>query len=127
MNAADLLVLPSVAEAFGLVLIEAMACGLPVIAADAHGPAEFVAPGTGWLVPPDDEDALAEALLTAATDTKERHARGARAYSHSRASYGWPVIAPAIASLYNELSREQRARAHQRDGACGRWQDLDSA
>ena len=109
LNAADLLVLPSVAEAFGLVLIEAMACGLPVIAADAHGPAEIIAPGTGWLVPPDDEDALAEALLTAATDTNERHARGARAYSHSRASYGWPVIAPAIASLYDELSRKERA------------------
>ncbi len=109
LNAADLLVLPSVAEAFGLVLIEAMACGLPVIAADAHGPAEIIAPGTGWLVPPDDEDALAEALLTAATDTNERHARGARAYSHSRASYGWPVIAPAIASLYNELSRKEHA------------------
>jgi glycosyltransferase involved in cell wall biosynthesis len=94
---------------FGLVLIEAMACGLPVIAADAHGPAEIIAPGTGWLVPPDDEDALAEALLAAATDTKERHARGARAYSHSRASYGWPVIAAAIASLYNELARKERA------------------
>jgi glycosyltransferase involved in cell wall biosynthesis len=108
LNAADLLVLPSVAEAFGLVLIEAMACGLPVIAADAHGPAEIVAPGTGWLIPPDDEDALAEALLTAATDAKQRQARGATAYSHSRASYGWPVIAAAVASLYNEISPRYR-------------------
>jgi glycosyltransferase involved in cell wall biosynthesis len=109
LNAADLLVLPSIAEAFGLVLIEAMACGLPVIAADAHGPPEIVAPGTGWLVPPDSEDALADALLTAATDPKERQARGARAYCHSRASYAWPVIAAAVASLYDELSPQTRA------------------
>jgi glycosyltransferase involved in cell wall biosynthesis len=109
LNAADLLVLPSVAEAFGLVLIEAMACGLPVIAADAHGPAEIVAPGTGWLVAPDDEHALAQVLLTAATDANERQARGARAYSHSRTSYGWPVITAVVASLYNELSPEQPA------------------
>ena len=56
LNAGDLLVLPSVAEAFGLALIEAMACGLPVIACNAHGPAEIVRDGeSGWLVTPDDE------------------------------------------------------------------------
>ena len=63
LNAADVLVLPSVAEAFGLVLVEAMACGLPVIACAAHGPAAIVADRkSGWLVPPDDEDALVDAL-----------------------------------------------------------------
>jgi len=103
LNAADLLVLPSVAEAFGLVLVEAMACGLPVIAAEAHGPAEIVAAGTGWLVPPDDEDALTDALVTAASDAEERRRRGARAYRHSHTHYGWPVIAARIAALYAEL------------------------
>jgi glycosyltransferase involved in cell wall biosynthesis len=105
LNAADLLVLPSVAEAFGLVLVEAMACGLPVIAADAHGPAQLVAPGTGWLVPADDQDALAETLLAAASDSQERQRRGNRAHQHSRTSYGWPLIAARIVNLYDELTR----------------------
>jgi glycosyltransferase involved in cell wall biosynthesis len=53
LNAADVLVLPSVAEAFGLALVEAMACGLPVIACNTHGPAAIVRAGeSGWLVPP---------------------------------------------------------------------------
>jgi glycosyltransferase involved in cell wall biosynthesis len=104
LNAADLLVLPSVAEAFGLVLVEAMACGLPVIAAQTPGPTEIVAAGTGWLIPPDDEEALADALVTAASDAEERQRRGARAYHHSHTHYGWPLIAARIAALYTELA-----------------------
>jgi glycosyltransferase involved in cell wall biosynthesis len=103
LNAADLLVLPSVGEAFGLVLVEAMACGLPVVACAAHGPAAIVADGkTGWLVPPDDEDALTDALVAAASDRKERRARGERSYAESR-HYGVPAIARCLASLYEEL------------------------
>ncbi len=104
LNAADLLVLPSVAEAFGLVLVEAMACGLPVLAADAHGPAQIVAPGTGWLVPADDQHALTEALLRAASDPQQRRQRGERAHRHSRSNYGWPMIAARIADIYDQVS-----------------------
>jgi glycosyltransferase involved in cell wall biosynthesis len=103
LNAADALVLPSVAEAFGLVLIEAMACGLPVIAARAHGPAAIVADGrTGWLVPPDDEGALVEALVTTASDPGERRRRGEHALAESR-RYGWPVLARRFADLYEDV------------------------
>jgi glycosyltransferase involved in cell wall biosynthesis len=103
LNAADVLVLPSAAEAFGLALVEAMACGLPVIACRTHGPAEIVADGrTGWLIPPDDEDALVDALYTAADNQEERRARGRRAQIDSR-QYGWAQIAPRFASLYEEL------------------------
>jgi glycosyltransferase involved in cell wall biosynthesis len=104
LNAADLLVLPSVAEAFGLVLVEAMACGLPVIAADAHGPAEIVAPGTGWLVPADDQQALTETLVAAASDAGEGARRGVRACRPSRSEYGWPVIAARIVEIYEQLA-----------------------
>ena len=107
--------LPSVAEAFGLVLVEAMACGLPVIAADAHGPAQLVIAGTGWLVPPDDQNALAETLLAAASDAQERKRRGNRAHEHSRTSYGWPLIAARTVDIYDQLvgraGKHQAARA----------------
>ncbi len=66
-RAADFLVLPSVsrAEAFGIVLIEAQACGLPVIASDLPGVRTVVRAGeTGWLVSPDDPSALLQTLTT---------------------------------------------------------------
>ena len=96
--------LPSVAEAFGLVLVEAMACGLPVIAADAHGPAQLVAPGSGWLVPADDQNALAKTLLAVASDPQERQRRGDRAHRHGRASYGWPLIVARLVDIYDQLA-----------------------
>lgn len=104
-NAADLLVLPSVAEAFGLVLVEAMACGLPVIATNGHGPAEIVADGSGWLVERDDERSLAFALLAAATDPAERQRRGECALAHSRARFGWSRVAADIAALFAQIAR----------------------
>jgi glycosyltransferase involved in cell wall biosynthesis len=104
LNAADLLVLPSVREQFGLVLIEAMACGLPVVAVDAHGPAGIVEPGrTGWLVPPDDQAALAEALVQAVNRPAERARRGAAARHAVRARYSLAGVAAAVAAAYDEL------------------------
>jgi glycosyltransferase involved in cell wall biosynthesis len=104
LNAADVLVLPSVAEAFGLALVEAMACALPVIACASHGPAEIVHDGeSGWLVPPDDEHALAAALIEAATQPGERHRRGQHALSDARERFGWTAIAAQIAALYDDV------------------------
>ncbi len=105
LNAADLLVLPSVREQFGQVLVEAMACGLPVVAVDAYGPAEIVRDGeTGWLVPPDDEEALADALVEAVNDDDERRRRGEAAYADARARYSWPALARDVAAVYDGVA-----------------------
>ena len=118
LNAADVLVLPSVAEAFGLALIEAMACGLPVIACASHGPAEIVRDGeNGWLVPADNEHALATALIEAATQPGERRRRGQHGATEARQRYGWATVASHIAALYQQVVAEhesERANALQR-------------
>ena len=101
LNAADLLVLPSVAEQFGQVLVEAMACGLPVVAVDAHGPATIVEPGrTGWLVPPDDLQGLAAALVAAVGDPAGRARLGQAAWRASRARYSLEAMVDGVAGVY---------------------------
>jgi glycosyltransferase involved in cell wall biosynthesis len=112
LNAADLLVLPSVREQFGQVLVEAMACGLPVVAVDAYGPAEIVDDGrTGWLVPPDDEDALVEAIVEAASDPDERERRGDAACEEARSKYAWPSLARGVAQVYDDVRDGREASA----------------
>lgn len=65
--ALDLFVMPSRAEAWGLAALEALAYGIPVVASNVGGLREIVEPGVnGWLVPPDDAEALASAIQRAA-------------------------------------------------------------
>jgi D-inositol-3-phosphate glycosyltransferase len=107
LNAADVLVAPSVDEPFGQVYLEAMACGLPVIATPTGGPRSFVntAPGhpNGWLVDADDEAALAAALVEVVNDAKERRVRGEAAYEQIRGAYAWDTVATRVASLYEGM------------------------
>jgi glycosyltransferase involved in cell wall biosynthesis len=105
LQAADALVLPSVREQFGQVLVEAMACRVPCVAVNRFGPAGIVRDGeTGWLVEPDDVDALAGALAAAANDAEERRRRGALALIDAEERYSWPALAGQLADV---LARAQ--------------------
>ena len=74
---ADIFCLPSLQEGFGIVFLEAMAAGLPIVAARAGAVPEVVPDGeVGWLVPPADPPALAEALLTLMRDPVMRRRMG---------------------------------------------------
>jgi glycosyltransferase involved in cell wall biosynthesis len=66
LQAADVVCQPSLAEPFGLVTLEALACARPVVATAVGGPPEFVPRGAGALVDPEDEDAIRRALAAAA-------------------------------------------------------------
>jgi glycosyltransferase involved in cell wall biosynthesis len=103
--AADAVVLASVREQFGSVLVEGMACGLPAIAVDRLGPTDIVRSGqTGWLVAPDDEAALAGALAEAIAHPEERLRRGAAARRDVVARFAWPALAQRLCALFAEVA-----------------------
>jgi glycosyltransferase involved in cell wall biosynthesis len=90
-------------EPLGQVVQEGMRAGLPVVAADAGGPAEVITPGeTGFLFPPGDVGALAETLTTLADDAPLRAQVGEAAAVASRA-FDPERIAPQVLDLYETV------------------------
>jgi glycosyltransferase involved in cell wall biosynthesis len=85
LSAADVVCQPSLVEPFGLVTLEAMACGRSVVATRVGGPPEFVPPGAGVLVDPEDDDALAAALSAAAALPRPNAAARGAAEQHGLA------------------------------------------
>ena len=102
-SAADACVMPSLYESFGMVALEAMACGTPVIASRVGGLTYTVRDGeTGFLVPEKNPKALAEKLELILTDKSLRDRLGTRATRVAR-TYGWETVADEIQRLYAEL------------------------
>ena len=106
--AADVCVAPSFYESFGMVAIEAMACGLPVIASRAGGLQFTVQDGrNGLLVPPGDSVALAAALQQLLTDADLR-ARFSAEGQRSAGAYSWGRVAERMTEVYEALEKEKK-------------------
>ena len=100
---ADLFVLPSkTPEPFGIVALEAMACGLPIVATNAGGVLDFVNESCGWLVRPNDPDDLAAVIKEALSCDRIRRTK-AIAAKEKALNFDVSEIAEQYAALYRKL------------------------
>jgi glycosyltransferase involved in cell wall biosynthesis len=113
-RAADLLVLPSetAGEAFGMVLLEAMACGRAVVASDLPGVRSVVSHGRdGLLVPPRKVDALAAAIAEIAQMPEEaRMGMGLAGRAKVEREYGWTRIGDILEAMYADVMTDEALR-----------------
>jgi glycosyltransferase involved in cell wall biosynthesis len=112
MAAADLFVLPSVAEAFGLVLAEALYLGTPVVATRTGGIPEIVDDGVnGILVPPGDSTALAEAVARLLTDEPTRRRMRGAGRDKVLAQFRFDTMLQRYEALYETLAETRGQHA----------------
>ncbi len=116
LRALDILVLPSERdkEAFPRIVVEAMACGVPVLATAVAGVPEAVVDGeTGSLVDPDDFDGFVSALRALVVDAELRQRYGAAAVARCRALFSMEANAAAISQVYRSVTAERSAQQGQ--------------
>jgi len=100
----ELLVHPAFSEPFGLAIVEAMAAGKPIVATRVEGPAQIVLDGqTGFLVEPDDADALSTAICRLLRDPVEARAMGRHGLERVSALYSTTTLINTLEKLYDSL------------------------
>ena len=114
LHQAHAFVLPSHFEAFGVVLIEAMACGLPAISTRSGGPQHIINDQTGILVDPGDPCALAKAMHNMIDGNAGYDRARIRKYATERFSPG--VVAARYAALYEEVTGKMPSAAKNKAG-----------
>ena len=113
-SAASMLVVPSHYESFGMVALEAMACGTPVVASQVGGLAFLVQDGvTGFVVPDGEPDILGDRLTRLISDPVLRDRMGADAARYAQ-GYAWKNIAAQVTQVYNKVL-EKHARPQPAD------------
>jgi phosphatidylinositol alpha-mannosyltransferase len=104
---ADIFCAPATgSESFGIILLEAMAVGKPIVASNIEGYASVISDGVdGQLVPPKDSEGLAQALITLLNDESLRQEMGAKGRAKAL-KYGWDSIARTILDYYKRVLSE---------------------
>ena len=105
MRQCDFFVLPSRYETFGVVYIEAFACGKPVIAAANGGPDEFVCDFNGKLIPPGDVKALVLAMKQMIENSEQYDAEKIRAFAEEQ--FSAPAIARQLEQVYAKIKKSE--------------------
>lgn len=100
LSRGDVFVLPSRSESFGIVLLEAMARGVPIITTKTKGPSQVVSEKEAWLVTPDDAAALTTALREAASEVSMVSAKANAALALYHHKYFESAVVPRLESLY---------------------------
>jgi len=101
---ADVFVLPSLSESFGMALLEAMASGTPCIASNIVGPNEIIEHGaTGFLFPKGDINKLSEYIILLLTDEKLKINMGKKAKNRVEEKYDWKIITKQYYRVYEEV------------------------
>jgi glycogen synthase len=110
---------PSIYEPFGLINLEAMACGTPVVASRVGGIPEVVVDGeTGWLVPPGDPAVLARTLRDALAHPARARRMGEAGRRRVEAHFSWDRIAERTLAVYGDaIAAKAAARAAQREAS----------
>ncbi|MEA3400965.1 MAG: glycosyltransferase family 4 protein [Armatimonadota bacterium] len=104
LRLSDLLVLPSIGEPFGRVVIEGMAAALPVVATASGGVPEIVVEGeTGLLVPPGEHEPLAEAIVALLEDPARAEAMGQAGHRRALAHFDVRRVAREVAEVYEHV------------------------
>lgn len=107
---ASVMVLPSVQDGFGMVILQAMACGVPVIATTHTGASEIITDGhEGFIVPVRDPQAIQEKIEWMLSHPREREAMGEAAMAMVANLGGWNAYGEACLAMYREVIARKRA------------------
>jgi len=106
LKASDIFILPSLREAFGLVILEAMASGVVVIATNSGGATDIIKDGiTGYIIPPSNSDRIVEAIFEIIRNPDKKRQMEIAAIDSVRKNFTAEIMAKKTIDVYNQINK----------------------